>query len=295
MTLDRHRASGSLGESREGWSFTKSRLYLDCPRAFHLAREANRSGINESGGAIPRHVINLSSLVGIAVHQSIADQIDRWVGGFQMSLREAQSHASAWLTSVLGDSEHLVTEKANGLHINSGILSKLTSSAKSRLHTFFLAAWPQFRGHEYVLHETLRSFCIQANRVWVKVDLCTKNPDGEFVITDWKTGRPSILQEDMLQMSTYVLWAAAEFSIRASDVHVRLANLRTGEMATHKVLTSHLAEATDRISRECRMWSNWDSGGFLPLPEVQKCYSCRSLRMCNEGQEVTSASAGRPA
>ena len=80
------------------WSFTKSSLYAACPRALYYSRKLESPKAFNGGSLSPRNALNLSSLVGIAVHQSIADQIERWAEGERMELRKTQSEAEAWLT-----------------------------------------------------------------------------------------------------------------------------------------------------------------------------------------------------
>jgi hypothetical protein len=201
--------SGSISqEASEDWSFTKSSLYAACPRAFHYSRKLRLPEAPHDVSPPPRSALNLSSLVGIAVHRSIAGQIERWAEGERMEFRKTQSEAEAWLAYVWKNASWRIIEVANGQQLDPKLLPKLIHTARSRIHTFFFAVWPQFGGHTYLLHETLRNFPLHRHRVWVKVDLCTRNSNGEIVITDWKTGRPPILQNDVLQMCVYALWAA---------------------------------------------------------------------------------------
>jgi hypothetical protein len=205
-----------------------------------------------------------------------------------MDLREAQSKAESWLTHAWENADRLIVEAANGQQLDLALLPKLTHAAKSRIHMFFLAVWPQFGGHTYLFHETLQSFLLHGCRVWVKPDLCSRNLSGEIVITDWKTGQPSVLRSSVLQMSVYALWAAAKFSEEPTDVHVQLANLKTGGVVTRKLSFRQLNRAIERVLDDCHKWSSETVGDYTPEPDVRKCSSCRHLEMCLEGQEVTA-------
>lgn len=271
----------------EDWSFTRSSLYAACPRAFYFSRKlGSYEGPNDTSFPA-RNPLNLSSLVGVAVHRSIADQIERWARGEPMDLRKAQLTAEGWLTYMWENAGRLIVEATNDQELDPVLLPKLTHAAKSRIHTFFLAVWPQFRGHTYLLHETLRSFLLHGCRVWIKVDLCTRNSNEETVITDWKTGQRSVLRGGVLQMSVYALWAADRFSEEPTDVYVQLANLKTGGVVPRKLSFRQLNRAIERVLADCHKWSSGTIGDYTPEPDVRKCSSCRHLEMCLEGQEVT--------
>jgi hypothetical protein len=269
------------------WSFTQSSLYAACPRAFCISRNLNSLKSSSDEISPSRDALSLPSLVGIAVHRSIADQIEKWYSGQRMDLREAQSQVKAWLTHVWENASRLIIEAVNGQQLDHDLLPKLIHTAKSRVHTFFFAVWPQFTNHTYILHETLRMFMFHGHRIWVKVDLCTREPHGEIAITDWKTGQSAILSNNLLQMSVYAFWAANEFSESPTAINVQLANLKTGELVTHKMSSGQLNESIERVLEDCDKWTSKNMFDYVAKPDVHKCFSCRYLDMCAEGMEVT--------
>jgi hypothetical protein len=64
----------------------------------------------------------------------------------------------------------------------------LIRTAHTHIETFFQVIWPQLESHHYIMHEETRSFSVGSGTVWVRPDLCTRTREGEFVVTDWKTG-----------------------------------------------------------------------------------------------------------
>lgn len=269
------------------WSFTKSSTYAACPRAFHFSRELAK-GVNAPNPVLPPGgAISISALVGVAVHQSIADQIAKWAFGQRLSLREAQAMAEGFLDQSWSNPKEHIIDAANGLELAAGSLARMIAHTRSLLHTFVSLIWPRLSTHTYVLHETTGSFALSNIRVSVKVDLCTRSPDGELTISDWKTGRPSVLSDDKLQMSIYALWASHEYALEPTDVRVQKANLRTGEIVGHTASSLQLEQSTSRVEQECKDWASASAAQFPARPDVLRCSSCRYLVACTEGQAAT--------
>ena len=78
MPLGRHSKT-----SRWSWSISRSHLLRDCARAYEFqcrTRRARPGGVN---------AVRLSTLTGIAIHEGISSELDRWALGGRATERGA--------------------------------------------------------------------------------------------------------------------------------------------------------------------------------------------------------------
>jgi len=229
--------------------------------------------------------VNLNAIVGIAVHRGIASQIDEWVEGRDPTFQDAKQVAEDWIKEIWENENKRIVEAINGQSLSNRQLHKFIGISKRHLRTFFKAIWPEFRSHEYILHEDQRMFEISGNPVHVKVDLCTRNRDGDLIITDWKTGKPPVLTVDSLQLNTYGLWARECMESDVGKIRCRIAHTKTGDTVTYSIGQKELDKVESQIEQECSKWNEKDDiNSFSPKPDAKKCLECEFLTQCDTGQ-----------
>jgi hypothetical protein len=226
----------------------------------------------------------LKSLVGIAVHKAIAEQIDSWRDGKEVSRTKAEDAALEHIWNTWSHKESRVTEIVNGISFDDLVYSRLTDSVYRRIGTFFKMFWPHISKHTYVTHEMLDSFLIPGARVLVQVDLATRDTNGEFLVSDWKTGSVYNAEEDSHQMDVYALWANKKYERTPSRIHTQVVNLRTGQVVRRNENSTSLKLVERGLIEEVRTVTETVGTGHInaqPSPEM--CVSCNFLSICTEG------------
>jgi len=227
-------------------------------------------------------------MTGISVHEAISEQIGGWARGEEVDSKEAEKRSEEYIQRVWNDKETRIIEVLNGINIEPERIQGIIRTSQKRIATFFRMIWPIFRNHRYILHEQNRSFRIDGSVVWIRVDLCTREPRGSFVITDWKTGQSANYRTEPTQLNTYALWANISRREPISNILVQMVNLRTGEFSRKRFKDQlQLAETSEKVCTESENWSKMKSiDDYIPRPFIKSCRSCFFLRICSDGQAV---------
>lgn len=261
------------------WSYTRSRLHRTCPRALYFYLNQERKTSKEA------RPVPLWALVGLAVHRAIAEGVERWRGKQVPDPRATTEAAETYIQNKWDSRERSIVEAVNGQLIDRNLVFILKRRARDSLRTFFRGVWPRFDSHEYVSHESLSSVDLRDVRVWVMVDLCTREPDGTLVVTDWKTGRGSPADEDALQLDAYAVWANERHEGSLEKIAVQFVNVRTASFSRRTPTQEALSRTMEIIRAEADSWMNSASrSSFRPIPEFEKCIACQYLQQCSYGQ-----------
>lgn len=281
--MDESESEVSGFEGGHHWSYSKSADFESCPLKIYFRGErvSDPSQADEAASQL----VNLSAIIGIAVHRGIASQMDEWVAGGTPTFQGAKQTAEEWIEDIWEDRHDRIIEASNGKHLSSGQRHKFIGITKRHLRRFSKSIWPEYRGHKHVLHEELRTFEVRGNPVQVKVDLCTRDPDGNLVITDWKTSNPPLLEFASLQLDVYGLWARECMESDINNIKIKLAHTQTGDTSTQSFTSEQIEDTAELIELECHEWNSKDRiEEYTPDPESQKCRQCQFLKQCDAGQ-----------
>lgn len=226
--------------------------------------------------------------IGSVVHDCIEKQIERWRQGNRLNLLDAQKQATERLQEYVNSHEEYLRSKYSPeddeFHLDDYKRS-LIRTTHAHLERFFQIIWPQFSGHEYILHEVTQSITVAGNTVWVRPDLCTRDQHGDFVVTDWKTTTPDPFSKPSLQLMIYAFWAQQEYEPDLDRVLVQLVHTSTGEFDQTRPDETSLRRLQQRIRADQRDWSTRSKRNeFPPKPTLEKCRSCPELDRCPAGQ-----------
>lgn len=284
--MDPSESTASSSGGSHHWSYSKSADFEACPLKIYFRGKG--SGDPPQSEEATSSLVNLNAILGIAVHRGIASQMDEWADGGTPTFQGAKQTAEDWIEQVWEHRYERIIEANNGKHLSSGQRHKFIGIAKRHLRTFSKAIWPEYRHHEHVLHEELQTFEVRGNPVHVKVDLCTRDQEGNLVITDWKTSAPPLLEFDSLQLDVYGLWAREELEPDVDNIKITLAHTRTGDTSTQSLTPEHLEDVAELIDLECQEWNSKDGiEDYTADPESQKCRECQYLKRCDAGQAAT--------
>jgi len=264
-------------DPRIDWSYSNASLYETCPRAFYY-RHCGQSGV-ESTDSSNRRARSIGEAIGTAVHEGIASQMERWRVGKEPSLQAAQSVAASHLATI-----HPENGAQACVDIES---SSAQTTVQNHIQRFFHVIWSRFTTHRYITHEQTSMFEVEGNRVWAKADLCTRDSDGTFVISDWKTRAPDVFENRSLQLTLYTLWAQTEFEPDVDRIRAQLIFTSNGEIVPQSVTESDLEELRSRISADLQVWNEEYTPSKFPVdPSAEKCSRCHYRPRCEAGQRA---------
>lgn len=261
------------GESLD-WSYSYSRQYAVCPRAlFYQHKKQASETTTERGSKYPEATHNPGRLIGLAVHQAINTQVEKWAEGGTVSLTQAADSAEAYLDDRVPEPEQQANEEQPDIE-------SLLQTVSNHIDRTFSTIWPQISTHRYICHELLESISVGPATAWVRPDLCTRNSSGEIVLTDWKTGTPSEF-DDPMQLHVYALWASHRFEPNVDRIQTQYAYTSTGEIRTVSVDLTHIKRIQDRIEEEYETWNrDLNEDAFPTDSSTQKCNNCLYSDVC---------------
>jgi len=271
----------------DNWTISKSTMFNSCPKSFLFERNTgHESGYN-------RKIIQLSTVVGIAVHEAIANQIGRWSSGMELDETEARKKADDIISRIWAERNHQIIEIMNGLMIEDRMMNRMRIFSETLLHNFFRMLWPYFGLHKYIMHEHLDSFTVEGICISCKTDLVTRDRSGMLVISDWKTTRSIDIDKENLQLNVYAIWGSDHFGDDVEKIKTQTVNLRTGEINQHLPTKQSIEIVKQKILLETERMKDSNEATFEAIPTIEKCYSCRFLNKCGEGKKSIEYSANQ--
>ena len=272
------------------WSYSTAHSYQTCPRQFYYRHKRISGNRDSEWGQSDERPSPPGAAIGSTVHECLKTQIERWRRGKRLSLQEAQTQATDQLHSYVEANTHILESEYTDGDIDFDKEEQkraLIRTAHDHIERFFQVIWPQFSGHNYILHEVIKSFTVGGHTVWVRPDLCTRTQDGDFVVTDWKTSSPEPFSEQSLQLLTYALWAYREYEPDLNRILVQLVHTGTGEFVRTRPDIAAITRLQSRIRADRRDWGTRSEKSEFPVdPADDKCQSCTALHRCEAGQSL---------
>jgi len=266
------------------WSYSNAMLYESCPRSlFYRYWQQDHTEASLADDQQGEHMWYSSAgvLIGVAVHAGIASQMQRWAHGESTSRDEAHATAAAKIEAAS------VSSSQTGRNNQTLDREAVKQTATDHLDRFLSVIWPQLRTGRYITHEEVASFELGDTTVWVRPDLCHRNDEGKFVITDWKTRSPEVFEDLTLQLEVYAMWAQQHFEPDIDRLRLQLGFTGSGELRAQPVSISQLQETRERIQADADRWGDPNDQSAFPVkPAPEKCRSCLYLPSCTDGQDV---------
>jgi hypothetical protein len=126
------------------WSISKSHLLYSCPRAFEL------STVLRGSGAASEARFSLRALSGVAIHQTISQELDKWALRERLTPLAAVQRAENFIDDIWSERRNRLTEAINGFEPDVRVVQSIKSATRSRLERFFSTLWPQFAGYRHL-------------------------------------------------------------------------------------------------------------------------------------------------
>lgn len=268
------------------WSASAARLFEECPRRFVYRYQKSESTSNHSEYTPPP-----GAYLGTVVHESLAAQVARWTQGENIHLQTATDYARDKLEGyVEANAETIATridDNNEGEFNSDSFAHSLIRTAREHIRQFFRTIRPHFEGHRYIAHETRQTFDVAGEPVTVQPDLCTRSAEGDFAVTDWKTGAYDRFSNPTIQMQAYALYAHEAYEPELSRIRIQLAHTGSGEFDRMVPTTEDIRQVREQITNDRAFWtSQGDVESYETDPAVQKCSQCSYLHRCTDGQAV---------
>jgi CRISPR/Cas system-associated exonuclease Cas4 (RecB family) len=298
------------------WSHSRFGTFKECLRRYYYHYYGSWGGWAQDADPLIRRLYVLKNLksrylwAGIVVHDTVAGILERVRGGLPLSEPESaadgavermrgefrESRSRAYLDNPrrsLGLVEHHYTEK-----IPDPEWKALAEMVHRSIGGFFaepyLATLQKVPSEDWLALEDLQEFPVDGTRVYVKMDLAFRKPDGGVVILDWKTGR-SRPRPEGLQLGTYALYGVERWGLAPEQMQVVVVNLSTRDVGSAGVTARQIdaARATIRegITAMCARLVDVENNvarieDFPASPQARTCSRCPFREVCPEGREI---------
>jgi hypothetical protein len=230
------------------WSVSRHRLFSACRRAYYYRHYGSWGGWDETAPAdvrelyVLKHLDNRFTFAGRVVHQVVADSLDRHRYGREVPLEEARERALTALRRGFRESRdglHRERPKAATGLFEHEYAVPTSDKEWQRMRNRVFRCLDNFyasRVREAILEigienwlpiDAMSSFAFQETPIYVAPDFALRNPQGNALLIDWKTGRPEGAG-DQVQLVCYGLFAREKWGIDPRRAVGELHYLLTG-------------------------------------------------------------------
>lgn len=167
-------------------------------------------------------------------------------------------------------------------HVERCLNTFYTSRPYATLQTLPRDAWLEA--------EEFASFFLDGVKVWVKLDCAFRDPGGQVVIYDWKTGKKTPGEDTSLQLSCYALYASAKWGADPAQVVAREYYLYHNDEREFPVNAADLDATTTYIRArfddmrallaDVETNTPRPEEDFARVDNEDKCRRCNFLKVC---------------
>jgi hypothetical protein len=290
------------------WSFSRSRLFDECRRAYYYHYYASWGGWEKTADELSRlayilkNVRNIDVWIGDIVHQVIKWILESKAGntsslfktGREVSCDEAiakaknlflktweQSRDKKWQTNVkhnLNLFEHYYNQQLTRKQLRE----KLERAAKSVRNFYRSGLLEKISGlpPENILSiDELDSFNFEGVRVFAIPDFALRNQD-EYLLYDWKTGRKN--DNDILQLSFYQLYAVNKWRIASEQIKVMPVYLALDEFSLLPIMAIGTEEVKEYMRGSIKQMKQVLLAGAKDKADINHCPKTGDLSRCRK-------------
>jgi hypothetical protein len=296
-------------ENKFSWSFSRDRLFSECPRKYYFNYYGHWLGWEASAPLRTREIYVLKQLknratwIGEVVHDCIARTLRNLSRGIPIlhpeeiltitrnrmrqdfrSSREKRYWQNPRAHCGLFEHEYgiEVTDsewKAAADHVDQCLSNFYGSS--------YFREFKEMNRSNYLEIEEFSSFFLDHVEVKIKLD-CACMEDDRVIIWDWKTGR-SEKGGDSIQMACYAFYATQAYTVRPEQVLTRLFDLHRGTLHERASTQRSVDEVLDFVRGSIRDMLNVLEDAeqntareedFAKAERPEICLKCNFLKVC---------------
>jgi len=297
------------------WSFSRDRLFNECPRAYFYHYYASwggwEAGANEfcRKAYILKNVRSIDAWIGDIVHQVIkwvleskaGDKATLFTKGRDISHEQAvktaknlltktweQSRSKKWEENVkknLNLFEHYYSQEPTREELRVK-LEKVANSIRNFYKSGLFAKFSKLSAENFLSIDELASFDFEGTKAFAIPDFAIRDGQ-EYLLYDWKTGKGS--EKDILQLSCYSLFAMSKWQVPEDKIKVIPAYLAQDELMPVPVeaiaseqVKSYIHQSIEGMkSVLADVGSNKaEINNFAKTDKLWRCQRCKFQEIC---------------
>lgn len=289
------------------WSFSRDRLFKDCRRAYYYNYYASWGGWVRDADEFIRKAYMLKNIrsidawIGDLIHQLIKWILGNLITGNKILYEEAIKKARQLLTSTWEQSRNKMWINNVKYNLNlfehyygcqpsrEELVPKLKKVTKSiyNIYNSGLIEWLGGLPPGNILRiDELDSFDFEGIKAFAVPDFAVK--DSEFILYDWKTGKPS--DKDLLQLSCYTFYASYKWKIDIKQIKLIPAYLSEQKLILEPVKPMDIETVREYMRSSIKdmktVLSNVkdnkaDQGLCFKTNDLWKCDRCKFREICS--------------
>lgn len=294
------------------WSYSQSRanMFDECLRKYYFHYYAAHNGWSEKLGSDEqvhayrlKQLRNFYLLFGDLAHRMCESALRQWdesqtaprqeflLEQMRKLLNEAyiqSQDVEAWIDNP---KYHTMLSE---IYYGDDTLNSRIATIKQRQeecirHLYDTLTWKEVTRRDMKILEIEKwdTMILFDTKVYVKMDLLYRKPDGTVVIVDWKTGREDDFSDQLYLYASYV---QEKYNIPLEKIQIRVEYLVTGEHKEYRITSEDIAKVEQSIGRYIEeMKSCLDDdyynrpkpeSFFTPMPSQRKCRDCNFREIC---------------
>jgi len=287
------------------WSFSRDRLFRECRRAYYYHYYASWGGWLKDADSfirkayILKNIRNIDAWIGDIVHQVIKWILENKINPkdsiFQnqkgLTCEEAikkckvivrktweQSRSKLWESDPknnLNLFDHYYSKELSREMLTKK-LEKITISIRNFYSTGLLDVVSALPKENILTIDEIDSFDFGGVRVFAVPDFAIK--DKGYVLFDWKTGKPS--ENDVLQLSCYVLYASQKWKIDSNQIRVIPVYLSSDEVSLKPILPKNTESIRDYIQKSIDSMRSLFSESSKSKVDISLCSKTENIWRC---------------
>ncbi len=291
------------------WSVSRHRIFSECRRAYYFRHYGFWGGWAADSDPrireiyILKNLNNRFTLAGKVVHEVVADVLNRHRYGREVELEEARNSAYELLKEGFRQSragayrknpkEYVgLFEHEYAVDIPDTEWERMRDRVFKCLDHFFASKIRETilgtKIENWLPIDALDSFEFQGVTVFVAPDFAVRNPQGNALVIDWKTGWPS-KSADRIQIVCYGLFAHEKWGVEPlraiGELHYLLndtIDIVTLDEAAFEEGKTHIRSSIDQMqglltdveANEAEM------DRFPQTDDVRTCERCNYRKLC---------------
>ena len=297
------------------WSFSRDRLFNECPRAYFYHYYASWGGWEVSANQfcrkayILKNVRSIDAWIGDIVHQVIKWVLESKIGdkttlftesrdvSHEQAVKTAknlltktweQSRSKKWEENVkknLNLFEHYYNQEPTREQLKIK-LEKVANSIRNFYKSGLLATFSKLSAKNFLSIDQLASFDFEGTKAFAIPDFAIRDGQ-EYLLYDWKTGKGS--EKDILQLSCYSLFAMSKWQVPEGKIKIIPAYLAQDELLPSPVEAIASEQVKDYIHQSIEgmksvltdVGSNKaEINNFAKTDNLWRCQRCKFQEIC---------------
>jgi hypothetical protein len=279
------------------WSFSRDRMFKECRRAYYYNYYASWLGWLEDADEFARKAYILKNIrsidvwIGDVVHQIIKWIFENKINAKDISYKDALHKAKQLLLSTWEQSRQHMWKRNVKYNLNlfehyyncepsrEELVPKLQKVTRS-IHNIYnsgLLQWVASLPRNSVLRvDEVDSFDFEGVKIFAVPDFAVK--DNNYILYDWKTGRPS--DKDVLQLSCYTLYAVYKWGISADKVRLIPVYLTEEPLSMQEIVPLDIQTVEQYIRDSIAEMKAVLIDVAKNQPDIERCYKTDDYHKC---------------